>query len=196
MAWSTPGYCTLTATAWPSWVMARCTWPIEAAAIGTGSHSANTAVGLGPQLGPDHGGGQLGAHGRRRRLQLGQRAAHVLGQSLVEVAGHLAQLHQGALHLAQGLGHLLGGLQLERGVELLAALGVGEDPTGLVRGQRAAGAHAQAGQRGVAGHPAGPVDGVAAACSGAAPPTTVAAPAASAPSASRTTGRRRTSARA
>ena len=31
---STPGYCTLTATARPSWVMARCTWPIDADAIG------------------------------------------------------------------------------------------------------------------------------------------------------------------
>ena len=33
-----PGYCTLTATARPSAVMARCTWPIDAAAMGSGSH--------------------------------------------------------------------------------------------------------------------------------------------------------------
>ena len=37
-----PGYCTLTATAWPSLVIARCTWPMEAAAIGSGSHCAKT----------------------------------------------------------------------------------------------------------------------------------------------------------
>ncbi len=48
MASSTPGYCTFTATAWPSSVMARCTWPIDAAATGTGSHSANTSVGSAP----------------------------------------------------------------------------------------------------------------------------------------------------
>ena len=43
-----PGYCTLTATARPSRVMARCTWPIEAAAIGSGSHSLNTTSGASP----------------------------------------------------------------------------------------------------------------------------------------------------
>ena len=40
-----PGYCTLTATARPSLVIARCTWPIEAAAIGSGSHCAKTCSG-------------------------------------------------------------------------------------------------------------------------------------------------------
>ena len=45
MASPTPGYCTFTATARPSWVMARCTWPIDAAAIGVGSHVANTSSG-------------------------------------------------------------------------------------------------------------------------------------------------------
>ena len=51
MASSTPGYCTFTATARPSWVIARCTWPIDAAAIGTGSHSANSTSGGAPELG-------------------------------------------------------------------------------------------------------------------------------------------------
>jgi len=40
-----PGYCTLTATARPSWVIARCTWPIEAAAIGSGSQVAKARSG-------------------------------------------------------------------------------------------------------------------------------------------------------
>ena len=40
-----PGYCTLTATARPSWVIARCTCPIDAAAIGSGSQRANTCSG-------------------------------------------------------------------------------------------------------------------------------------------------------
>ena len=48
MASPTPGYCTFTATARPSWVMARCTCPIDAAAIGFGSHSANTTSGASP----------------------------------------------------------------------------------------------------------------------------------------------------
>ena len=47
-AWSTPGYWTLTATSRPSWVTARCTWPMDAAASGTGSHTANTRSGASP----------------------------------------------------------------------------------------------------------------------------------------------------
>ena len=43
-----PGYWILTATARPSRVIARCTWPIDAAAIGTGSHSAKTRSGTSP----------------------------------------------------------------------------------------------------------------------------------------------------
>ena len=43
-----PGYCTLTATARPSRVMARWTWPIEAAAKGSGSHCAKTRAGSPP----------------------------------------------------------------------------------------------------------------------------------------------------
>ena len=40
-----PGYCTLTATARPSWVIARCTWPIDAAAMGSGSQVAKICSG-------------------------------------------------------------------------------------------------------------------------------------------------------
>ncbi len=40
-----PGYCTFTATARPSWVIARCTCPIDAAAIGSGSQRANARSG-------------------------------------------------------------------------------------------------------------------------------------------------------
>src|SRR5947199_4793 len=42
MALSTPGYCTFTATTRPSGMTARCTWPIDAAATGTGSHCRNS----------------------------------------------------------------------------------------------------------------------------------------------------------
>ncbi len=48
MASPTPGYCTFTATARPSLVMARWTWPIDAAAIGFGSQVSNTCSGGAP----------------------------------------------------------------------------------------------------------------------------------------------------
>ena len=72
-------------------------------------------------------GGRIGA-------ELGQRLAHRLGQALVEVGGHLAQLHQGPLHVAEGGGHVLGGAHLELGVEGLAPLGRGEGAPGPVAG--------------------------------------------------------------
>ena len=43
IAASTPGYWILTATRRPSGSMARCTWPIEAAANASGSISANSS---------------------------------------------------------------------------------------------------------------------------------------------------------
>jgi hypothetical protein len=45
---ATPGYCTLTATSRPSCSVALYTWPIEAAAIGTGSNVAKTSSSLSP----------------------------------------------------------------------------------------------------------------------------------------------------
>ena len=101
MASSTPGYCTFTATARPSWVMARWTWPIDAAAIGTGSHSANSSSGPPPSSSRITPAASSGAHRRGVLLQLGERVADGLGQALVEVAGHLAELHQRALHVPQ-----------------------------------------------------------------------------------------------
>ena len=72
MAWSTPGYWTFTATARPSWVMARWTWPIDADASGTGSHSAKAMSGGAPSCSLDDARRQLGRHGRGVLLQLGQ----------------------------------------------------------------------------------------------------------------------------
>ena len=40
-----PGYCTFTATARPSCVIARCTCPIDAAAMGSGSQRAKACSG-------------------------------------------------------------------------------------------------------------------------------------------------------
>ena len=55
--------------------------------------------------------GQLRAHRRHAVLQPAQRPAGGGGQAVVDVAGHLAELHQHALHRAQGGGDVLGGLQ-------------------------------------------------------------------------------------
>ena len=63
MASSTPGYCTFTATTRPSANRARCTWPIEAAATGIGSHSANTTSGASPSSARTTDAARLGAMG-------------------------------------------------------------------------------------------------------------------------------------
>ena len=65
-----------------------------------------------PELALDDLGGELRRHRRRRRLQLRRAPAHRLGQALVEVARHLAELHQRALHVARAARRLLGGAQL------------------------------------------------------------------------------------
>ena len=118
IASSTPGYCTLTATVRPECVTARCTWPIDAAAIGVGIPLREHALGRVAELLAHDLRGQLGRHRRRVLLQRRERLAHRLRQAVVEVARHLAELHQRALQLAERVGDLGGGAQLVRGVEL------------------------------------------------------------------------------
>ena len=60
------------------------------------------SVGGAAEFALDDAGRQVGAHRRRVLLQLGQRVSQRLGQTVVEVAEHLADLHQGALHDAGG----------------------------------------------------------------------------------------------
>ena len=107
-----------------SWITARWTWPIDAAAIGTGSHSRKTFSGGRAQLLVDHLGGEVAAHRRGVGLQLGEGLTDRFGQAVVEVAGHLPDLHQRPLHLPEALGDLLGGAQLPLGVDLDASLAV------------------------------------------------------------------------
>ena len=59
----------------------------------------------------------------------------MVGEADVQVGRHLAELHEGALHVAEGLGHLGGGAQLELLVELGVAMGAGEHPAGPVEGE-------------------------------------------------------------
>jgi hypothetical protein len=89
-----------------------------AEAIGCGSHSTNRLIGRCTELALDDLGGQLGAHRRRIRLQLGERNAHRLGKPFVDVAGHLAELHQRSLHVAETIGNCLGGAQLAGAIQL------------------------------------------------------------------------------
>ena len=110
----TPGYCTFTATARPSWVMARCTWPIDAAAIGSGSHVGEHAPRVArPAPRATTWAASSALIGGAFDCSSAERLAHGLGQALVEVARHLAELHQGALHVPEGLGDRLRRLQLE-----------------------------------------------------------------------------------
>ena len=98
----------------------------------------------------DHLSGQSSTHRRGVRLQLRQRFPHRTRERLVDVAGHLTELHQSTLHVAQAFGNGLGGPQLARLVELDPAFGVGEQ---LARGgARIVGAHSdtQLGHLGVA----------------------------------------------
>jgi hypothetical protein len=140
MASSTPGYWTLTATARPSVVMARWTWPIDADARGSGSHSAKTTSGAAPEVRLDHGCGQLRRHRGGVGLELGQGLAHLGVEAGVEVAGHLSELHEGALHGPERLDDLGRRLELAVRADLLAPLGRGEDLPG--RGADVAGADA------------------------------------------------------
>ena len=120
-----PGYWTFTATARPSRVIARCTWPIDAAAIGSGSHSANARSGGMPEFFGDDAGGQLGAHRRHAVLEPAERPPHAGRQALVDVAGHLADLHQDALHRPERLGDVFGRLKREVVAQLLPLLAGG-----------------------------------------------------------------------
>ena len=61
----------------------------------------------------DDAGRHLRAHRRRGLLQPAHRRAHRLRQILVDVARHLAELHQHAAHRAELFRHVIGGAQGE-----------------------------------------------------------------------------------
>ena len=130
IASSTPGYCTLTATCLPSCVRARCTCPMEAAAIGTGSHAAKTRVGSSPSSARITAAQSSGAIGGASCCKRCQRGLHRLGHAVVEVARHLPELHERALHVAERLDHLRGGAQLVGFVEHGALFGRVSAPAG------------------------------------------------------------------
>ena len=82
--------------------MARCTWPMDAAAMGDGvplGEDARRAARPAPRS--ITCAASSAAIGGASCCSDGQRGTHGLGQALVEVAGHLADLHEGALHVAE-----------------------------------------------------------------------------------------------
>ena len=118
-----PGYCTLTATSRPSAHVARCTWPMDAAAAGLSSNVVKRSRQSAPSS-----LGEYGVHGARRQrrrglLQPGQGLAigtgEVLGQRRLEHRHRLAELHRPALELAEHAEELLGGAGLHLGGDQL-----------------------------------------------------------------------------
>ena len=118
MAVSTPGYCTLTATARPS----RQQRPVDLPDAGRRDRFRlpvpEHALGLVAQLLPDDRRGQARGHRRRIGLQRGQCPLGLLGQPLEDEAEQLADLHHRALHLAELAGGVLRRADHEAGVEL------------------------------------------------------------------------------
>ena len=155
-----PGYWTLTATRRPSCSRARYTWPIDAAANASVSNSANTSSSGCPRSRLDHLAHLLERHARRgvaqlRELLLEPPVRLRRQRARVDERGHLAELHRGALHLAEHVQHALGRLQLAllgRGPALLLRAGEVGGAGGVGAGRLAAGQPAEA--RGAA-QPAG-----------------------------------------
>ena len=117
----TPGYCTLTATVRPSRVTARWTWPIEAAAAGSGDQSRKIRSGSPPSSSRTTSAARLGSHRGRIGLEGRQRLLRLLGKGLDDEADQLTGLHQRALHLTELAGHILGRADRRSGLELGAA---------------------------------------------------------------------------
>ena len=159
MALSTPGYCTLTATSRPSGSTARCTWPIDAAATGTGSQSRNSRSGCVAELLRDDLLGQARRHRRHVGLQRGQRGLGLGRETLGDEGDHLARLHDGALHVAELAGDVLGGADGELLLEAARASSSAAAPRTFTTAQWPAAAGGQPPDPGRATEPLAPAWG-------------------------------------
>jgi hypothetical protein len=74
------------------------------------------------------------AHRRRILLKVSKSATHMFGKALVDVAGHLTDLHESALHLPERFADLLSGLHLKREVQFTTFPSVGKNSTGAMSG--------------------------------------------------------------
>ena len=110
---ATPGYWTFTATSSPSTVIARWTWPIEAAANACSSNSENTARRAARRAPARISFSSLRERHRRHvvaeRRQLGlELVALLLGQAVeLDHRDHLADLHRRAAHPAELIDELV-----------------------------------------------------------------------------------------
>ena len=77
---------------------------------------------------------ELSAHRRDTVLQAAHGATDTRRQAVVDVAGHLAELHQHALHRPQRVGHVFGGLQGEIVAQLFPVLPGGREQPGRAAG--------------------------------------------------------------
>ncbi len=93
---------------------------------------------------------QFGAHRGCIRLQLGECEAQRLGEPVVEITRHLAEFHQCALHVAQFVGDLLGGLQFACAREFLASRRTREHLAGRGSGMGETDARTETGKPAVA----------------------------------------------
>ena len=80
-------------------------------------------LGIAAELLANHRRAQLRRHRRRVLLQRGECRPHGFGQTVVEIARHLPELHHGALQLSERRRDFARSLELIRGVELGVALG-------------------------------------------------------------------------
>jgi hypothetical protein len=111
--------------------------------------------------------GEVGGHRRHAVLEPAQRAADRRGETVVHIAGHLADLHEDALHRPEGGGDVFGIPQRQVVAQLLALLaGRREQPRRAGRVPRAAARH-QPGGRQPAAQPQPRVPAPASARSGA-----------------------------
>ena len=92
-------------------------------------------------------------------MEVSKSATHVFGKALVDVAGHLANLHERTLHLSECFGDLLRGLHLKRKVKFATLSGVGKNPTGAMSGIGPTGLCAEQGKAEVSGASATVLDG-------------------------------------
>ena len=157
IASATPGYCTLTATARSAPVSgSRDHCPMNLADRRRGDRIGvpldEDLLRRRTEFFGDHLGGELALIGGAFACSSASALAHRLGQAVVEVAGHLPDLHQRALHLAEALGDVLGGTQLAlRRRSRRVARRRSEQLAGRCRGIRRPDVEADAGQLQVAG---------------------------------------------
>ncbi len=137
----------------PSGITARCTWPIDAAATGTGSQSRKSSSTSAPSSERTTCSARLGAIGATSCVEAGQRRLGLGWEAVGGEAEHLPELHDRALHLPELLGHVGGAAHREPFLELTTTFLVRTDPPQLDHTELADPARREAGDAGLARPP-------------------------------------------